>query len=80
MTELKNDLITNRILLEGNMKEQAISYKKLFGENMVNRVYENIANETRIERENSNVYLKENGNITTQKTNINVRNHNFYGK
>lgn len=80
MTELNADLVTNKILLEGNIREQATSYKKLFGENMVNRVYENIANETRIERENSNIYLKENGNITSQKTNINVRNHNFYGE
>lgn len=80
MTELNADLVTNKILLEGNIREQATSYKKLFGENMVNRVYENIANETRIERENSNIYLKENGNITLQKTNINVRNHNFYGE
>lgn len=80
MNELKEDLVVNSILLEGNMREQADTYKKLFGENMVNRVYENIANETRIERENSNIYLKENGNITIQKTNVNVRNHNFYGK
>lgn len=80
MKELNNDIVTNKILLEGNIREQATSYKKLFGENMLNRVYENIANETRDERENSNIYLKENGNITTQKTNINVRNHNFYGK
>lgn len=80
MTELNIDLVTNKILLEGNIRDQATSYKKLFGENMVNRVYESIANETRIERENSNIYLKENGNITSQKTNINVRNHNFYGK
>ena len=47
---------------------------------MVNRAYENIANETRSEREKANIYIKENGNITSQKTNINVRNHNFYGK
>lgn len=80
MNELKEDLVVNSILLEGNMREQADTYKKLFGENMVNRVYENIANETRIERENSNIYLKENGNITIKKTNVNVRNHNFYGK
>lgn len=80
MDELKEDLVTNKILLEGNMREQADYYKKLFGENMIKRVYENIANETRIERENSNIYLKENGNITTQKTNTNIRNHNFYGK
>ncbi len=80
MTELNIDLVTNKILLEGNIREQSTSYKKLFGENMVNRVYENMANETRIERENSNIYLKENGNITSQKTNINVRNHNFYGE
>lgn len=80
MTELNIDLVTNKILLEGNIREQSTSYKKLFGKNMVNRVYENIANETRIERENSNIYLKENGNITSQKTNINVRNHNFYGE
>ena len=80
MNELKEDLVVNSILLEGNMREQADTYQKLFGENMVNRVYENIANETRIERENSNIYLKENGNITIKKTNVNVRNHNFYGK
>ena len=80
MTELEEDLVTNRILLEGNIREQADFYKKLFGENMVNRVYENIANETRSEREKANIYLKENGNITSQKTNINVRNHNFYGE
>jgi hypothetical protein len=78
--ELKKDLVTNRILLEGSIREQADSYKKLFGENMVNRVYENIANNTRVEREKSNIYLKDNGNLTTEKTNINVRNHNFYGK
>lgn len=80
MNELKEDLISNRILLEGNMREQADCYKKLFGDNMVNRVYENMANDTREERERSNIYLKDNGNLTTEKTNINVRNHNFYGK
>lgn len=80
MTELEEDLVTNRILLEGKIREQADFYKKLFGENMVNRAYENIANETRSEREKANIYIKENGNITSQKTNINVRNHNFYGK
>lgn len=78
--ELKEDLVNNRILLEGNMREQADCYKKLFGDNMVNRVYENMANNTREEREKSNIYLKDNGNLTTEKTNINVRNHNFYGK
>ena len=80
MTELEEDLVTNRILLEGNIREQADFYKKLFGENMVNRAYENIANETRSEREKANIYIKENGNITSQNSNINVRNHNFYGK
>lgn len=80
MTELEKDLVTNKVLLEGNIREQADLYKKLFGENMVNRAYENIANETRSEREQANIYLKENGNITSKKTNINVRNHNFYGE
>ena len=41
---------------------------------------ENIANDTRREREKSNMYIKDNGNLTTEKTNINVRKHNFYGK
>lgn len=80
INELKEDLVNNRILLEGNMREQADCYKKLFGDNMVNRVYENMANNTREEREKSNIYIKDNGNLTTEKTNINVRNHNFYGK
>ena len=80
VTALKKDIVENRILLEGNITEQAKQYKKLFGENIVNKVYENIANSTREKREASNVYIKENGNITTQKTKVNVRNHNFYGK
>lgn len=80
MDDLKYDLVTNKVLLEGNIREQADAYKKLFGENMANKVYENIAQKTREEREKSNMYLKENGNLTTEKTNITVRNHNFYGK
>lgn len=80
MDDLKYDLVTNKVLLEGNIREQTDAYKKLFGENMVNNVYENIAQKTREEREKSNMYLKENGNLTTEKTNITVRNHNFYGK
>ncbi len=80
MDELRYDLVTNKVLLEGNLREQADTYKKLFGENMVNKVYENMAKSTREEREKSNVYLKENGNLTTEKTNITVRKHNFYGK
>lgn len=80
MDDLKYDLVTNKVLLEGNIREQADAYKKLFGENMVNKVYENIAQKNREEREKSNMYLKENGNLTTEKTNITVRNHNFYGK
>lgn len=58
MNELKEDLVTNRILLEGNMREQADCYKKLFGDNMVNRVYENMANDTREERKNPIFTLK----------------------
>ena len=80
MDDLKYDLVTNKVLLEGNIREQADAYKKLIGENMVNKVYEYIAQKTREEREKSNMYLKENGNLTTEKTNITVRNHNFYGK
>ena len=80
MNELKEDLVTNKILLEGNMREQANCYKQLFGENMINRVYGKMANDTRLEREKSNIYIKDNGNLTLDKTNINVRNHNFYGK
>ena len=80
MDNLKYDLVTNKVFLEGIIREQADAYKKLFGENMVNKVYENIAQKTREEREKSNMYLKENGNLTTEKTNITVRNHNFYGK
>ena len=80
MTELRNNLIVNKILLEGNQVEQAGVYKTLFGENVVNRVYENKANETRIAREKGEIYLKENGNITTEKTKIKVKGHTFYGK
>ena len=47
---------------------------------MINRVYENKANETRIAREKGEIYLKENGNITTEKTEIKVKDHTFFGK
>lgn len=80
MTELRNNLVVNKILFEGTQVEQAGVYKALFGENMINRVYENKANETRMAREKGEIYLKENGNITTEKTEIKVRDHNFYGK
>lgn len=80
MNELKEDLVMNKILLEGNIREQAECYKKLFGENMVNRAYENMANGTREKRDKSNIFIKDNGNLTGEKTNTNVRNHNFYGK
>ena len=73
MDELRHDLVTNKVLLEGNLREQAEAYKKLFGENMVNKVYESIAKSTRKERKKSNIYLKENGNLTTEKTDITVR-------
>ena len=46
----------------------------------MNKVYEKKANETRVAREKGEVYLKENGNITTERTEIKVKNHNFYGK
>ena len=80
MTQLRNEVVTNKILLEGHQVEQAKVYKTLFGENMMNKVYEKKANETRVAREKGEVYLKENGNITTERTEIKVKNHNFYGK
>ena len=80
MTQLRNEVVTNKILLEGHQVEQAKVYKTLFGENMMNKVYEKKANETRVAREKGEVYLKENGNITTEKTEIKVKNHKFYGK
>lgn len=80
MTQLRNEVVTNKILLEGHQVEQAKVYKTLFGENMMNKVYEKKANETRVAREKGEVYLKENGNITTERTKIKVKNHNFYGK
>ena len=80
MNELRHDLVANKVLLEGNLREQADAYKKLFGENMVNKVYESIAKSTREERKKSNIYLEKNGNLTTKKTDITVRKHNFYGK
>lgn len=79
MTGLRENLITNKSLLDGTQIEQANIYKSLFGENVINKVYENKANETRIARENGNVYIKENGNITTEKTDVKVKDHTFYG-
>lgn len=80
MRELEQDLVNNKSLVEGSLKEQSDIYKNLFGENIINKVYENIGDTIREERENGNIYVTENGTITAKETSINVRNHNFYGK
>lgn len=58
MDDLKYDLVTNKVLLEGNIREQADAYKKLFGENMVNKVYENIAQKLEKKEKNQICTLK----------------------
>lgn len=80
MSDLKEDIVSNRLLTEGDFVTQGNIYKRLFGENAVNRVYESMANETRVGREQSNIYISDNGNITAQKTETPIRNHNFFGK
>ncbi len=76
MRDLKKEIINNNILLYGNNIDIANEYKRLFGEEAVNRVYENMANETKNEKN----YVNENGNVLKNKTNIMIRKHNFYGK
>ena len=80
MDGLERDLVKNTILSEGYNREQAEVYKKLFGKNAVSKAYESIAEDVRAGRENSEIFVKPNGNITREKTNIKVKDHTFYGE
>lgn len=80
MDELKKDIVYNRLLNEGTNLEQANEYKRIFGENVVERAYEKMANEMRSSREESKLYINDNGNITQEKTNTVIKKHNFYGQ
>lgn len=80
MKKLKEELIENKLLLEGDKIKQSEVYKKCFGDNIIEKVYKKIANETLEKREKSELYMKENGNITTEKTQTQVKGHTFFGK
>lgn len=80
MLELQEDLLANKFLTEGDFITQSDWYKKLFGEKAVKRVYERIGNDMRVERENSNAYITNKGNVTNKKTDNNIRKHYFFGK
>lgn len=80
MEDLKKELVHNVILTEGDFLSQAKEYKRIFGEKIVQDVYQKMADETRSLREESKLYINERGNLTQEKTNNPIKNHNFYGQ
>lgn len=77
---LKENLIDSKILREGDRIEVAKEYSKIFGESVVKDAFKNIGIETRNLRENNQLYMSENGNITNHKDNNDkIGKHTFYG-
>lgn len=79
MQKLKQDIIDNKLLITGQLFEQAKTYKSLFGEKVVERAYSSIGDETRILRESGELYVNSNGKLNSQKDGNQVKGHNFHG-
>lgn len=73
--DLRKDLITNNYLLFDGLIEKSKYLKRIFGDKVINDVFEKKS------QVNSKLYVdsKKVATLTTNKTNIEVRKHNFYG-
>lgn len=80
MRELENDLVGNRVLNEGLVTEMGEEYKRLFGKNIVEKMYKNLGEETRRKREDNKLYINKNGNINKENGEKKVKEHKFYGE
>ena len=74
--ELKKDLITNNYLLIDGLVEQSNYLKGIFGTSTINKVFENQG------KTKTKLYVKPGivATLTEEKTDIEVKKHNFYGK
>ena len=78
----KEEIITKPMLLEG-VVEQSKLIKSCFGDKVTNRAYNRIGEETRIARENQNLYTSNlRGGVTTvaDEDSKPIPGHTFYGE
>lgn len=80
MAELKRDIANNTFLTSGNLLDTSERYKKMFGTTIVERAYASIGNNSKILRENGNMYIKDDGTLNFEQKGHKVKEHNFYGK
>lgn len=75
LTDLKNDLIVNNFMLKDGLIEKGEYLKGIFGEKSISKVFEKRASN------DSKSYINANGiaTLTTNKTNIEVKEHTFFG-
>lgn len=78
----KEEIITKPMLLEG-VVEQSKLIKSCFGDKVTNRAYNRIGEETRIARENQNLYtsnLKGGVSTVADEDSKSIPGHTFYGE
>ena len=80
MSNLKDDIINNAFIISGNIFDEADSYKKMFGENIVKKAYAGIGEKAKKLRENGNMYVSREGTINFKKDGSNVKEHKFFGQ
>ncbi len=75
ISNLRNDLIVNNFMLKDGLIEKGTYLKEVFGEKTISNVFEKRANN------NSKSYINTNGiaTLTTSETNIEVKEHTFFG-
>lgn len=80
IAELKNDIINNTFLTSGNLLEESVNYKKLFGTKIVERAYISIGENSKTLRESGNMYVRNDGTLNFTQQGYQVKEHKFFGK
>lgn len=82
LSKAREDIVTKPMLLKGTV-EQSKLFKSCFGENVTKRAYSKIGDETRVARENQNLYTSNlKGGVSTVADNKSkpIPRHTFYGE
>lgn len=82
LKKAKDDIVSKPMLLESTL-EQSNLYKACFGENVTKRAYGKLGDETRIARENKNLYANSlKGGVSTVPDSKSkpIPGHTFYGE
>ena len=78
--ELNKDITNNTFITSGNLLEESEKYKKIFGSKIVEKAYASIGDNSKILRENGNMYIKNDGILNFEQQGHQVKEHKFFGK